>query len=207
MKNSFELIKALMPLIEEYELAQPHTLDMRGFINFIYAKDGPHKPNIEDSGMQMKANQLGFFINYLFKFAKGYTKVALTNSPISTIDDFVFLANLNREASIRKIDLIKQNMMEVPSGVEVIKRLIKSGLVSEFDDLEDKRSVRLQITDEGKRVIYIIFGEMNKVGKVLAGNLNDIEVSQLHGLLEKLFNHHQTIREIDLSEGLEVLLR
>jgi MarR family transcriptional regulator, lower aerobic nicotinate degradation pathway regulator len=205
MKKSFELLTALLPVIEEFETSSEET-DLTSFLKFATSKTKQPVSQNFDVAMQMKANQLGFFINYLFKFTKGYTKTALMNSAISTIDDFVFLANLGREESIRKVDLIKQNMMEIPSGVEVIKRLIKSDLVSEFDDTEDRRSVRLQITETGKKELFSIFSEMNKVGKVLAGNLSEEEIVQLHGLLEKLFDHHQTLRNIDFSTGLDVLL-
>ncbi len=205
MKKSFELLTALLPIIEEYETSSEAT-DITGFLKFASSKTNQTVARNFDAAMQMRANQLGFFINYLFKFTKGYTKTALMNSTISTIDDFVFLASLGREESIRKVDLIKQNMMETPSGVEVIKRLIKSALVSEFDDTEDRRAVRLKITDAGKKELFSIFNEMNKVGKVLAGNLSEQEIVQLHSLLEKLFDHHQTLRNIDFSEGLDVLL-
>jgi hypothetical protein len=47
---------------------------------------------------------------------------------------------------------------------------------------------------------------MNKVGKVVAGNLSEQEIIQLHALLEKLFDHHQTLRNVDFSEGLDKLL-
>jgi DNA-binding MarR family transcriptional regulator len=40
--------------------------------------------------------------------------------------------------------------MEKTSGVEVIKRLVGQGLIHEFSDLTDKRSVRVSITDKGK---------------------------------------------------------
>jgi DNA-binding MarR family transcriptional regulator len=205
MKKSFELLTILLPIIEEYETSSD-DIDINGFLKFATKKNTKTPPQNFDKAMQMKANQLGFFINYLFKFTKGYTKTALMNSSISTLDDFVFLASLGREESIRKVDLIKQNMMETPSGVEVIKRLIKNNLVEEFDDTEDRRSVRLKITDTGKRELYGIFSEMNKVGKVVAGNLSEQEIIQLHTLLEKLFDHHQTLRNVDFSEGLDKLL-
>jgi DNA-binding MarR family transcriptional regulator len=205
MKKSFELLTVLLPIIEEYETSSD-DIDITGFLKFATKKNTKPAPQNFDKAMQMKANQLGFFINYLFKFTKGYTKTALMNSSISTLDDFVFLASLGREESIRKVDLIKQNMMETPSGVEVIKRLIKNNLVEEFDDTQDRRSVRLKITDTGKKELYSIFAEMNKVGKVVAGNLSEQEIIQLHALLEKLFDHHQTLRNVDFSEGLDKLL-
>jgi MarR family transcriptional regulator, lower aerobic nicotinate degradation pathway regulator len=208
MKPSFKLLAELIPLIEEFE-ATNQKVELKGFLQFAAQKNAPAggKAAPVNDDLQTISNQLGFFLNYLFRFFKGYTKVALRNSPVSTADDFIFLATLNREPSMRKTDLIKNNMMETPSGIEVIKRLLKNKLVTELADPEDKRSVRLKLTEKGKKELYTIFGEMNKVSNVLTGNLNTAEIKQLHSLLEKLFTHHQLIKDTDYSEGLEILLK
>jgi DNA-binding MarR family transcriptional regulator len=206
MKKSFTLLAELLPLIDAYEKATAKP-DVQGFLQFSMQQKEVQPKISLDKEMQMKANQMGFYLNYLFRFLKVYTKTALRNSAISTIDDFIFLASLSREESMRKTDLIKNNMMEIPSGMEVIKRLMKAKLVKEFADADDKRSMRLSMTEKGRKELFVIFGEMNKVGNVLVGNLKKEEVNQMHGLLEKLFAHHQTIRDIDISEGLESLLK
>jgi MarR family transcriptional regulator, lower aerobic nicotinate degradation pathway regulator len=208
MKPSYQLLAELIPLIEEFESTH-QKVEMKGFLQFMAQKTAQTtpKPVTMNNELQTMSNQLGFFLNYLFRFFKGYTKTALRNSSVSTADDFIFLATVNREPSIRKTDLIKNNMMETPSGIEVIKRLLKHKLVSELADPEDKRSVGLKITEKGKKELYSIFNEMNKVGNVLVGKLRVSEIKQLHSLLEKLFTHHQLIKDIDYSSGLEVLLK
>lgn len=208
MRASFKLLSELIPLIEEFE-ATNQKVEMKSFLQYATEKQNARrsKPAKTDDNLQRMSNQLGFFLNYLFRFFKSYTKTALRNSPISTSDDFVFLATLSREASMRKTDLIKNNMMEIPSGIEVIKRLLKHKLVAELPDPEDKRSIRLSLTKKGRKELYVVFGEMNKVSNVLVGKLSASEIKQLHGLLEKLFTHHQLIKDIDHSDGLEVLLR
>jgi MarR family transcriptional regulator, lower aerobic nicotinate degradation pathway regulator len=208
MKSSYKLLTELIPIIEEFE-ATNQKVEMKSFLQYAIQKNTTSNAKTAhlDRDLQMKSNQLGFFLNYLFRFFKGYTKTALRNSPVSTADDFIFLATLSREPSMRKTDLIKNNMMETPSGIEVIKRLLKHKLVSELADPEDKRSVRLKITEKGKKELSVIFNEMNKVGNVLVGKLSIAEIKELHSLLEKLFMHHQLIKDIDYSEGLEVLLK
>lgn len=208
MKPSYKLLAELLPLLEEFE-ATNQKVEMKAFLQFAAQKNAPAagKTAAPDKDIQLLSNQLGFFLNYLFRFFKGYTKTALRNSSVSTADDFIFLATLSRQPSMRKTDLIKNNMMETPSGIEVIKRLLKYKLVSELADPEDKRSVRLKLTEKGNKELLAIFKEMNKVGNVLVGKLNAAEIKQLHGLLEKLFTHHQLLKDIDHSQGLEVLLK
>jgi MarR family transcriptional regulator, lower aerobic nicotinate degradation pathway regulator len=206
MKASFKLLTELLLIVEEFE-ATNQKVEMANFLKYATQKNTQTTPQPNNKDLETINNQVGFFLNYLFRFFKTYTKTALRNSQISTADDFIFLATISREASMRKTDLIKINMMETPSGMEVIKRLLKFGLISELPDTEDKRSVRIKVTEEGIKELHSIFNEMNKVGNVLVGNLETSEIKQLHGLLEKLFTHHQLLKDIDYSEGLEVLLR
>jgi MarR family transcriptional regulator, lower aerobic nicotinate degradation pathway regulator len=206
MKASFKLLTELVLIVEEFE-ATNQKVEMANFLKYATQKNTQTTPQPNNKDLETINNQVGFFLNYLFRFFKTYTKTALRNSQISTADDFIFLATISREASMRKTDLIKINMMETPSGMEVIKRLLKFGLISELPDTEDKRSVRIKVTEEGTKELHSIFNEMNKVGNVLVGNLETSEIKQLHGLLEKLFTHHQLLKDIDYSEGLEVLLR
>ncbi len=193
MKKSFEILTELLPFIEAYETSHEEG-DLAGFLTFAQAqKDGTAKKKALENEQLLK-NQLGFYLNMLFRFMKIYTKTALTETPLTTIDDFIFLADIFKEKSIRKTDLIKNNMVEIPSGIEIIKRLIKKELVSEHEDPEDKRAVRLTISDYGRGELFKIFSEMNKVGGILAGNLSSDELFELHHLLQKLALHHQKMK-------------
>jgi DNA-binding MarR family transcriptional regulator len=184
----------LLPLIDDYEKGTAEgTVD--GFLQYAHVKNETTQKVKALENEQLLKNQLGFYLNMLFRFMKIYTKTALKDTPVTTIDDFIFLADIHKEKSIRKTDLIKNNMVEIPSGIEVIKRLLKNNLVSEQPDTLDKRAVLLQITDYGRAELFNVFEEMNKVGSILAGNLSSEELFQMHQLLEKLAFYHQKIRE------------
>jgi hypothetical protein len=94
MKPSYKLLTELIPLIEEYE-ATNQKVDMQHFLKYAVQKHEPkvNGPTSLKKDSQLLSNQLGFFLNYLFRFFKGYTKTALRNSSISTSDDFVFDGN------------------------------------------------------------------------------------------------------------------
>jgi MarR family transcriptional regulator, lower aerobic nicotinate degradation pathway regulator len=201
MKKSFELLSELLPLIEAYEQCNDDA-NVNVFLEFAYAKKqntAKEAAAADKNVVQTQANQVGFYLNMLFRFMKIYTKTALKTRDVATMDDFSFLATIHQIGSIRKTDLIKNNMIEIPSGIEIIKRLVKNNLVSEHPDEQDKRAVLLKITDYGKSELFEIFAEMNKVGLLLAGNLSTDELSDLHHLLEKLAHHHQKAKDIDLG--------
>jgi MarR family transcriptional regulator, lower aerobic nicotinate degradation pathway regulator len=194
MKKSFEILVQLLPMIEEYENCNDSaTVD--GFLAYTYLKNEVKVKKSTSETEQILQNQLGFYMNMLFRFLKNYIKLALKDYIVSTMDDFVFLASINGENSIRKTDLIKNNMVEIPSGIEIIKRLIKNDLVTEHADPDDKRAVRLMISEKGREELFRTFGAMNQVGQILAGDLTSVEIAELHHLLEKLAKYHQKIRE------------
>jgi DNA-binding MarR family transcriptional regulator len=83
--------------------------------------------------------------------------------------------------------------MEKTSGSEVIRRLIKRGLIVESADEDDKRSVRVSITRSGREEILKILPLMSKVSNIVVGNLSNEEINTLSYLLKKLDYFHNDI--------------
>ncbi|NNU33865.1 MarR family transcriptional regulator [Mucilaginibacter sp. S1162] len=100
---------------------------------------------------------------------------------------------------LSKSELIGHNLQEKTSGTEVIKRLIASGLVRQWDDVKDKRSKHIAITDEGRKLLFQVFEHTNYVGKIITGKLTIAEKFTLQYLLQKLENFHRTLRKEDHS--------
>ena len=67
----------------------------------------------------------------MYHYAKGYIKKALRDSYLQTSDEFSFLITLMTYDSITKGELITKHVMEKTSGSEVIRRLIKRGMIVE----------------------------------------------------------------------------
>ena len=106
--------------------------------------------------------------------------------------------------SLSKTELINKNVHEKTTGMEIIKRLLRMGLISQFDDDLDKRSQRVAITEKGKYTIFSILDKMEDVSKIVSGNLSDLEKHTLKQLLEKLDHFHYDIfindRQTELSD-------
>ena len=64
--------------------------------------------------------------------------------------------------SLNKGELIQKQVMEKTSGTEIINRLIKLGLIEQFDDETDKRSMRVKMTVLGRMEIVKILPQMQK---------------------------------------------
>jgi len=107
------------------------------------------------------------------------------------------------------MELIKTHYMETPTGIEVIKRLLRKGFIEEFDDPDDKRSKRVRITEMGKHEYHKTLLPLRKVIELMAGPMQDREKIQLVSLLNELNGHHvaqhQQAKTMTLDQLLEKL--
>ena len=117
----------------------------------------------------------------------------------------LFRSTLMNKVDMRKTELIQSQIMEKTSGTEIINRLLKLGLVSQYDDPADKRSQRLKITALGRSELIAILPKMKLVSQIVSGNLSAVEKSNLAYMLRKLDSHHHAIylnRKVDTLESL-----
>jgi DNA-binding MarR family transcriptional regulator len=129
----------------------------------------------------------------LYRYAKGYIKKALASSDLKNGDDFSFLITLMTHESLTKIELTKLLVMEKTSGSEIINRLIKLKFIEQTPDEEDRRSVRIRISDYGRSQVLKVLPEMQKVSSIVTGNLDNNEIRTLTYLLRKLDAYHNEI--------------
>lgn len=95
--------------------------------------------------------------------------------------------------SLTKTELIEKNAHEKQTGSEIIKRLVKNGLISENPDPEDKRSVRVSVTEKGKETFYKAMKDITVISKIMCGKLSDSEKESLLDSLKKLNTFHHNI--------------
>jgi len=124
------------------------------------------------------------------RFAKGYVRQALQGSPISSLEEFVMVIELTYEGEKTKMELIDRNVLEKPTGIDIINRLIRKGLVTEKPNPNDKRSKKLAVTPEGREALGAVIGKVRKVSHIVGGTLTVDEKLQLLSLLQKLDHYH-----------------
>jgi len=173
------------------------------FIGYLNAKSGTKELEIRKiSGENKKwlkdefrstSIDISILIVLMYHYAKGYIKKALRESYLQTPDEFSFLITLVTYDSLSKSELITKQVMEKTSGSEVIRRLIKRGLIIESADKNDKRSIRVSITKSGREEILRILPLMGKVSEIVVGNLSAEEINTLSYLLKKLDYFHNDI--------------
>ncbi|MGD1841131.1 MAG: MarR family winged helix-turn-helix transcriptional regulator [Thermonemataceae bacterium] len=211
-----EIIEQLYIFDADYQGESPYSI--QDFVGYLNAQMGTNEiTNREEKGKKEKHIQdvrrdsnsdISILITLMFRYAKTYIKKALQASCLQTVDEFAFLVKLMTFDSLTKTELINKQVMEKTSGVEVLKRLKGKKLIREFADKQDKRSVRVAVTDLGKKEINRVLANMATVSKIVVGNLSTAEINTLSYLLKKLDFYHNDIfmHKADLSLD-EILLQ
>lgn len=204
MKKS-EILTTLINHFFSYdaERGDHEEYSMDEFIGYLNSKSGTKELEMRkvsgENTMWLKDEyrstsiDISILIVLLFHYAKGYIKKALRDSVLQTPDEFSFLITLMTYKNLTKSELIAKQVMEKTSGSEVIRRLIKRGLIVESADENDKRSIRVSITKSGREEILKILPLMGKVSEIVVGNLSAEEINTLSYLLKKLDYFHNDI--------------
>lgn len=144
---------------------------------------------IEDHGDTLDI-ELTFLMVVQNKYYKQYCKQALANSELNTPDSYSFLYHLSLVESYRKMELINIHLLEAPSGIEVIKRLLKKEMIEEFDDIDDKRAKRIRITNRGYEEIEKLAPRMQEVYSKMTAKMSPNEKMHVVAFLRKLNTYH-----------------
>jgi DNA-binding MarR family transcriptional regulator len=204
MKKS-EILTTLINHFFSYdaERGDHEEYSMDEFIGYLNSKSGTKELEMRkvsgENTMWLKDEyrstsiDISILIVLLYHYAKGYIKKALRDSFLQTPDEFSFLITLMTYKNLTKSELIAKQVMEKTSGSEVIRRLIKRGLIVESADENDKRSIRVSITKSGREEILKTLPVMGKVSEIVVGNLSAEEINTLSYLLKKLDYFHNDI--------------
>lgn len=102
-------------------------------------------------------------IDRILKLYMVYVDMAMKGSGINNFDDFYFLNAVANLKEPKKTQVIYHNITELSSGLLIIDRLTKVKYITEHDDPNDKRSKRLQITEQGRKVLLECYERLGKV--------------------------------------------
>lgn len=212
-----EILLELIDYLDEYENESVHsdkTLSTSDFLGFLNARYQTKSVKVDELAgdtrqewqhdNQGPATDISILISLLFRYAKGYIKKALKDSKINTVDEFSFLITLMTRESMSKTELITHQIMEKTSGTDIINRLLKQGFIDQYDDENDKRSIRVRITPSGRVELIAILPQMRMVSQIVTGNLTETEQTTLAYMLRKLEIFHNDIfmnkKSVELAE-------
>ena len=202
-----EIISNLETLEKEKGTKPVKIEDFVLFLNQKYLADNvSQQAPLFANQSETVENSISQLVGFLYRYAKGYIKKALEESTILTIADFGYLATVWQQGDLTKTQVIDKNIHEKNTGMEIIKRLITNGLLEQYEDLKDKRSKRLKITESGQAELLKSFDNMFKVSQIIAGKLTATEKIQLYYLLNKLHDFHNPIFLQEKETGIDAIM-
>lgn len=193
------LIIEILKELDSFQKIQPgsqKTLeDFRMYLNEkAYEKENPRnlteKFDLEVNDLE---NEIAKQVIMLGRYSKQLIRKSLDGNPNLVNEDFTYLFRMMDYPSLTKMQLIEKNAHEKQTGIEIIKRLVKNGLLIESPDQNDKRSTRISVTEKGKKVFLKSMKEITMVSKIMCGKLSGEEKENLLNYLKKLNTFHHTV--------------
>lgn len=110
----------------------------------------------------------------------------VSRSPFATFMDYQYLYILKEHGEMSKSELITANFMEMSSGIEVVKRLLKKGWINESPHPRDQRAKLIGLTAEGSAVLEDHAEEAWGLYCSFSKGLSDADTAAVASLLQDL---------------------
>jgi len=180
-------ITQLLTLFEQYTQQHPKT-NWKDFGYWLIEQQ-----NIEVVDESQLNRDLGYYINRINRYSRYYSKQFLEHVIINSLDEFTFLTAIKILGTPSKSAVYDFTITELTTGQQMMRRLVKMGLVQEEQDLDDKRVKRVSLTLEGLATQEAAFEAIGKECNLKFGQLDHQSKHQLLDILKRLDQINQTI--------------
>lgn len=213
----YTMMKEVITLLEDFDnenTGNSYSSDLAGFKAWVCAKESYRLRNEVDEPYwegkeegRSPESVISTFLVHLSRYAKTYSKSAISGSDFTTQEDFIYLITLKSFGAMTKIDLIRKNVHEKPAGMLIINRLIRQGWIAQADSDTDRRMKIIHITESGLLALENQMHKIRKATHVVSGNLSYSEKMHLIRLLNKLDKFHYPIftRNIESEKLLDIV--
>lgn len=198
---------SLVPLIQHWEAyvaecaAAGTAPDLAPFAGWLSRKVAPAAgaadptadPADEQYGHVRLADKVGILIWRLSRFMRVSFKQHFAESPLQSIDEFSLLGGAHYLDGPTKTQLFQHDLLETTTGLQMLARLQRQGLVTETPDPADRRQKRVALTPAGQALLAQAGDQMDFIADDLFHILPQAELEQLESLLLRL-NHYHTER-------------
>lgn len=201
MDQKFTLLQKILPEIDRF-VNEIESDDPQAFAKWLlnweegnetYVAEERGEESFDPSAFMRNVEPhaaLSFYIARLNRYAKYYVKEAFEGTPLRGADDFAYLASTAYAGSYTKSELIQANVGETSGGMDIIRRLEREGLLETFADPEDKRAVRVRLTEKGRMVFISVLPKLDQAGQIIKGRMQPRELMALNRQLADLDSFH-----------------
>ncbi len=205
----FDFIRKLLDLVQEYESGGGNTdaFDREDFISWLTTRPSRlvKKEEISPAGAPLNG-LIAMYLSFMARYAQFYGRRVFRDTAIYSEDDWGVLITLYPDLQLKKTDVIRQCIMEKSSGNEVLKRMLKQGLLREHVHPGDNRAKLIGLTDAGRAAFESVQTGVAKLSDTVVADLTAEEKTSLLHILNKLNRYHKPVFEAADEEVLEGLL-
>lgn len=140
-----------------------------------------------------KENHLLDLISRLARLHEFYIRKFLSNLPINSRLEFLFLYTVDLMGDAKKTEIINVHLVEFTTGMDIIRRLLNQGLIKESLNKSDKRSKLIHTTEEGKAVLNKSMRQMETEKEMFLACLDANKWKKIISTLEELNSFHNNI--------------
>lgn len=209
---SYPLLHELLDLVERYEEFRGNAeQSMSNFLRFadqtLEQQTSSEEPKAGMRGHAYLNAMIARDISFVYRYMRYFVRKAIKDTPLQTIDEYSYLITLMAKGEMTKTELNNYNVVEKTSGSEIIRRLLKGGLISQTRNLQDRRSLLLSITPKGREVVKELLPRMQQSSDLLLRDLSWDQKIFLHSLHEQLYESNHSLflteRDSDLAKLVE----
>jgi len=214
----FKMVKEAIELLEKFDSenrGESYSGDIGGFKKWIYDNEVIRIQSVNDEPSwegkehgRSPESVISTQLVHLNRYAKTYSKSAISDSEFNTQEEFIYLINLKSFGTMTKMELIKKNIQDKSAGILIINRLIKQGWVEQTNSQIDKRTKVLKITERGLNTLELQMDKIRNASNIVTGNLTYPEKIELIKILDKLDKFHHPIfsRSIESQNLIDAVL-
>ncbi|SDH81689.1 DNA-binding transcriptional regulator, MarR family [Chryseobacterium taeanense] len=208
---NYKMTKEVIDLLEQFEIENTnghYQASMNGFKDWLCDKSSFENKQKQEPYWEGKEtgrspeSAISTLLVHVNRYAKTYSKSAISESDFTTQEDFIYLINLKAFGKMTKMELIKKNIHDKPVGMLIITRLLKQGWIEQTESDVDKRNKIIFISEKGKQALEKQMKKIREATDIVAGNLSYHEKMELIRILNKLDRFHYPIfsRNIDSKD-------
>jgi DNA-binding MarR family transcriptional regulator len=122
-----------------------------------------------------------------------YHRTAMRDVEMPSAESFFFLNGIAHLGEVRKTQLINYLFFEYTTGMEALKKLIDTGMVTERPDPSDRRATLLALTPQGEKLLTAGYRQSSKVTEILLQDLESEDISLVLHLLRDTEKKHSRL--------------
>ncbi|NHA04309.1 MarR family transcriptional regulator [Mucilaginibacter sp. HC2] len=181
----------MQPLVQLITAWQQYTeqvpdAGVEGFCYHYLSANKSHASNNNQADLQL-ARQLGKTNSIL----KVYYKLVLRQIPGFELEWYYLLEAIAAGEELRKTEIVSFNLLLEPTtGIDILNRMLKVGLISEQVDPADKRARLIKLTNEGSDLLIHLNTLLGKVTSMVLCEIHADDKSVVTRVLSGIADKH-----------------